>query len=181
VDNLFNNAPGFDQPLAVLKHCHDRIRKQLDTLDKLLTHLPQHGADEQARQAASAVLRYFKQAAPLHHEDEEVNLLPTLKITATGEDASVLQQLLPHILAQHEHMAGLWEQLAIELNAIASGEAATLSAEGVNEFKELYLEHMQTEETQIAPMAKRLFSAAQMQAMGNAMQERRGISVQPEQ
>mgnify|MGYP003704987797 CR=1 FL=1 len=70
-DSLFTAAPGFDQPLAVLKHCHDRIRKQLATLDKLLPHLQQYGADQQAQEAAQAVLRYFMQAAPLHHEDEE--------------------------------------------------------------------------------------------------------------
>ncbi|HEV2612422.1 MAG TPA: hemerythrin domain-containing protein, partial [Noviherbaspirillum sp.] len=33
--DLFDTAPGFDQPIAVLKHCHDRIRKQLATLERL--------------------------------------------------------------------------------------------------------------------------------------------------
>ena len=47
---LPDSAPSFDQPIAVLKHCHDRIRKQLATLDKLLPHLTAHGADEQAQQ-----------------------------------------------------------------------------------------------------------------------------------
>ena len=55
-DFLPDTAPGFDQPIAVLKHCHGRIRKQLATLEKLLAHLPEHGADEQAQQAAQAVL-----------------------------------------------------------------------------------------------------------------------------
>ena len=101
MDTLFNNAPGFDQPLAVLKHCHDRIRKQLNTLDKLLQHLPTHGADDQAKQAATAVLRYFNEAAPLHHEDEEIDLLPTLEVAALGADAALLQEYLPLILKQH--------------------------------------------------------------------------------
>jgi len=47
--NLFDTAPDFNQPIAVLKHCHDRIRKQLETLQKLLAHLPVHGADSDAR------------------------------------------------------------------------------------------------------------------------------------
>ena len=68
---LPDSAPGFDQPIAVLKHCHDRIRKQLATLEKLLQHLPTHGADAQARQAASAVIHYFDMAAQLHHRSEE--------------------------------------------------------------------------------------------------------------
>ena len=68
---LHDTAPDFDQPVAVLKHCHGRIRKQLATLEKLLAHLPAHGADEQARHAATSVLKYFDKAAHLHHEDEE--------------------------------------------------------------------------------------------------------------
>src|SRR5450830_1921056 len=55
-NTLFDTAPDFSQPIAVLKHCHDRIRKQLQTLQNLLSHLPQHGADIDAQKAAQAVL-----------------------------------------------------------------------------------------------------------------------------
>lgn len=175
MDNLFSSAPGFDQPLAVLKHCHDRIRKQLGTMDKMLKHLPQHGADEQARQAAYAILRYFTDAAPLHHEDEEIDLLPTLEATAQGEDAALLAQLLPRILQQHLEMATQWANLELQLKAISLGVSAALSEPDVERFKAIYFDHMQTEETQIAPMAKRIFSDMQMSALGSAMQERRGI------
>lgn len=176
MNSLFDSAPGFDQPLAVLKHCHDRIRKQLATLDKLLQHLPQHGADADAQQAAQAVLRYFSKAAPLHHEDEEIDLLPTLSATASGADATLLETLLKTILAQHQQMAMQWAALEQQLSAIAAGTAAQLSADAIAQFAALYAEHMQIEETQIAPMAKRLFSDAQMQTLGAAMQARRGIS-----
>lgn len=175
MDTLFNNAPGFDQPLAVLKHCHDRIRKQLNTLDKLLQHLPEHGSDEQAMQAAKAVLRYFNEAAPLHHEDEEIDLLPTLQATATGKDAAQLQEYLPLILEQHHQMVALWGILEQQLQAIANAESALLSNTDVAHFKEIYTDHMQTEETKIAPMAMRIFSDEQMKNFGASMQQRRGI------
>ncbi len=176
MNSLFDNAPGFDQPLAVLKHCHDRIRKQLNTLDKLLQHLPEHGSDEQAMQAAKAVLRYFKEAAPLHHEDEEVDLLPTLQLTATGDDAVVLQEYLPLILQQHHQMAAQWAVLEQQLLAIANAQSTHLSDIDVAQFKELYAGHMQIEESKIAPMAMRIFSEAQMNKLGAAMQQRRGIA-----
>jgi hypothetical protein len=85
---LIDTAPDFNQPIAVLKHCHDRIRKQLETLQKLLAHLPKHGADADAQKAAQAVLKYFNNAAHLHHEDEEQNLVPMLQATARDADAS---------------------------------------------------------------------------------------------
>jgi pyridoxamine 5'-phosphate oxidase len=168
-------APGFDQPIGVLKHCHDRIRKQLATLQKLLDHLPRHGADEQARDAARAVIKYFDQAAPLHHADEEENLVPMLLTVAQGEDAATLAALVPSILQDHDAMDAMWQNLHEQLAAIAAGSAATLSASAVQDFSERYLGHMEREEVHIAPMAKRLFSAAQMAQLGAAMQARRGI------
>ena len=173
---LPDSAPGFDQPIAVLKHCHDRIRKQLATLAKLPAHLAAHGADEQARQAAAAVIKYFDQAAPLHHEDEEHDLVPMLQASAQGADAAVLAELVPRILNEHQQMDGLWQGLHEELKLIAGGAGASLSEANMRRFGEVYTRHMELEESQIAPMAKRLFSAEQMARLGQAMQQRRGIA-----
>jgi pyridoxamine 5'-phosphate oxidase len=173
---LFETAPGFERPIDVLAHCHTRIRKQLATLKKLLAHLPDHGADVDAQQAAHAVLRYFNDAAPLHHEDEEENLLPQLEVTAGGEDASQLQDILPRLLEEHREMEGLWLALDRQLSTIATGQSTQLSEKDVAQFAALYEAHMQMEESVIAPMAKRLFSSGQMQQLGDAMRARRGIS-----
>ncbi|MGZ3182649.1 MAG: pyridoxamine 5'-phosphate oxidase [Telluria sp.] len=173
--NLHDTAPGFDQPIAVLKHCHDRIRKQLATLQKLLAHLPAHGADADARQAAEAVLKYFDQAAPKHHADEEDDLLPMLQATAQGEDAALLATTVPQILADHSAMDGLWQDLHEQLRAIADARAAALDPALVQRFAEAYTRHMEVEESVVAPMAKRLFGAEQMERLGKAMQERRGL------
>lgn len=176
---LPDTAPGFDQPIAVLKHCHDRIRKQLATMQKMLPHLAQHGADAEAQQAAQAVLKYFDKAAHLHHADEEENLVPMLQSVAQGEDAATLAELVPGILQDHDEMDAMWQGLHEELTAIAAGSASTLSASAVQRFSERYTNHMEREETRIAPMAKRLFSAAQMAQLGEAMQVRRGILPAP--
>lgn len=172
---LHDTAPDFDQPIAVLKHCHGRIRKQLATLDKLLAHLPEFGSDEQARQAARAVLSYFEKAAHLHHDDEEQDLIPMLRAVAQGEDAATLQALAPVILQDHKDMDALWQDLHEQLTAIAEGHAATLSASAVQRFSQRYLAHMEREEGTMAPMALRLFSPEQMAQLGKAMQVRRNI------
>ncbi|SDG22392.1 MULTISPECIES: pyridoxamine 5'-phosphate oxidase [unclassified Duganella] len=175
-NTLFDTAPDFSQPIAVLKHCHDRIRKQLQTMQKLLDHLPQHGADVDAQKAAQAVLKYFNNAAHLHHQDEEQNLLPMLHATARDADASLLQELAPGILAGHEQMDRDWSILKSQLEQIANGSSAALSADDVTRFCDTYAAHMVVEEGNIAPMAKRLFSPEQMAQLGSAMQVRRGIS-----
>ena len=178
-DFLPDTAPGFDQPIAVLKHCHGRIRKQLTTLERLLSHLPEHGADESARQAARAVLNYFEKAAHLHHEDEEQNLIPMLRAVAQGEDAATLQALAPVILQDHQDMDALWQDLHEQLAAIADGSASVLSASGVQRFCQRYSSHMDREESTMAPMAMRLFSPEQMTQLGSAMARRRGIGDDP--
>jgi pyridoxamine 5'-phosphate oxidase len=169
-------APGFDQPVAVLKHCHGRIRKQLATLEKLLAHLPEHGADQQARQAAEAVLNYFNKAAHLHHADEEEDLLPMLCACAQGEDAATLAALVPVILQDHQDMDAMWEDLRVQLTAIAEGRAGALLDSAVLRFVQRYASHMEREETVIAPMALRLFNPEQMAQLGRAMQQRRGLA-----
>lgn len=168
-------APDFDQPVAVLKHCHGRIRKQLATLEKLLAHLPDHGADTQARQAAQAVLNYFDKAAHLHHEDEEQDLLPMLLAVAQGEDAATLQALVPVILQEHKDMDAMWQDLHEQLTSIADGSGTQLSSSIVRRFVQCYHGHMEREEGIVAPMALRLFDADRMARLGGAMRRRRGL------
>jgi len=177
MNDFFPDAlPGFDQPIAVLKHCHGRIRKQLATMEKLLSHLPEHGADEQAREAAAAVLKYFDKAAHLHHDDEEQDLIPMLRAVAEGEDAATLQALAPVILQDHKDMDALWQDLHEQLTEIADGSAATLSASTAQRFVQRYSSHMEREESTLAPMALRLFGAEQMAQLGASMQQRRGLA-----
>lgn len=174
-DPLFESAPGFDQPIAVLKHCHDRIRKQLHTLENL-SAIKNAGQNQEARQAAEAVLRYFNQAAPLHHQDEENDLLPMLQATAVGEDAAKLTELLPGILQEHQQMDAAWHVLDAQLQAIAAGTGDSLATVDVAHFADMYNAHMVREETYIASMAKRIFSPEQMQCLGEAMRSRRGLT-----
>ncbi len=178
--SLFDTAPDFDQPVAVLKHCHDRIRKQLKTMELLASPAALAATPDEVREAASAVLRYFEKAAPHHHEDEEHDLLPMLTDTARDDDAALLARLMPEVLDEHRQMEQLWQRLQPQLAAIAQGQSATLDSADATVFRELYLRHMDKEESHIAPMAKRLFSAAQMQRLGNAMRTRRGIALPEE-
>jgi pyridoxamine 5'-phosphate oxidase len=175
-DPLIEPAPGFDQPIAVLNHCHGRIRKQLTTLQNLVAHLLQSGPDLDARQASNAVIRYFSTAAHHHHADEEEDLLPMLHATAKGEDAVLLAELAPQILREHQQMDAAWQILDQQLQRIAAGESSDLSEQDVNQFAEIYAAHMEREEAHIAPMATRVLSTEQMTQLGNAMRNRRGIA-----
>ena len=87
--DLLHSAPavGFEQPFEMLEACHDRVRRSLDLLARLIVHVDRHGHDTQSRSAARDVLRYFDLAAPHHHEDEERHVFP--RLLASGDDALV--------------------------------------------------------------------------------------------
>ena len=164
-------APGFDRPLAVLEACHGRIAKQCDTLEKLLAHLPAHGADAQAQQAARAVLAYFDTAAVQHHDDEERNLFPLLeRVGASG--ACDLVELLTH---EHDELALLWRRLRAQLQLIEAGTAAALDSALATRFIAMNRAHLEFENTHVLPLARQVLDTADIQRLGRAMAERRGV------
>jgi len=126
--SLIPTVPGFDEPIAMLRACHERITRQCDTLERLLPHLEANGSDEPARQAAAAVLRYFTLAGPHHHADEERDLFPRLLATATGEDAQRTALVVASMLAEHREMERLWALLGPALEGVTSGETRSLDA-----------------------------------------------------
>lgn len=170
-------GPDFTQPIGALKHCHDRIRKELRSLEALAAHLSQHGADLEAQQGAAAIVRYFDQAAPIHHADEEEDLIPMLRASARDADAALLELMIPVLMTEHRDMAATWATLQLQLKQIALAQSSELDLELVMQFSMLYAAHMDTEETHIATMAKRLFDPARMQLLANAMRRRRGLAI----
>ena len=165
-------APGFDRPLAVLEACHGRIAKQCDTLEKLLAHLPAHGADAEAQQAARAVLTYFDTAAVHHHDDEERNLFPLLEQAGAPGACELVETLT----LEHDAQALVWRRLRVELQAIEAGTAATLDAVLTRRFVDMNRAHVEFENTHVLPLAREVLGAAELERLGHAMAARRGVS-----
>lgn len=163
----------FDTPLAMLAECHRRIEKQCRTLERLVPHLEEHGSDQAAAQAATAVLRYFEEAAPKHHADEEQDLFPALIESMAGSDAVCLRQLIDGLQEQHLAFERKWAALRPVLQAVAAQQPATLNGAEVQDFCALYAGHISREEGELLPMAERLLSDEALTAIGRAMQARR--------
>ncbi len=164
-------APGFDRPLDVLESCHSRIARQCDTLDKLLAHVPTHGADAQAQQAAAAVLAYFDTAAVQHHDDEERNLFPLLEEAGAPGACDLVETLT----LEHEEHALLWRQLRPQLALIAGGLTAALDEALVCRFVAFNRTHLDFENAHVLPLARQVLDAAAIERLGRAMAARRGV------
>lgn len=167
-----SGAPAdFDHPLEMLSACHDRIEERCDLLHRLVNHLAAAGCDEQARQAAMSVLRYFDSAGQHHHEDEEQDVFPALR--ATGEAGAA--QLVAKLRAEHAEMGRAWERLRFTLATLAAGTGAGLQADEVKSFTTLYRDHIAHEETELLPLARNLLDESTLRAIGGAMAKRRGV------
>ncbi|WP_417070512.1 hemerythrin domain-containing protein [Niveibacterium terrae] len=161
-------APDFESPLSLLTACHDKVRHFAALSLSLAAHVESRGADRDAREAASNILRYFDIAAPLHHADEEEDLFPALR--ALGEPA--LDRAIDELEAEHRSLAGLWQSVRLWLTAIDRGEAAPRPDE-LEGFARLYPAHAAREEAEVYGAAKRL-SAAELAGIGARMRQRRG-------
>jgi hemerythrin-like domain-containing protein len=162
---------GFDEPIEMWLACHERVRRFARLLGRLVHHVSQRGADDESREAATAIRRYFNEAAPRHHEDEEVDMFPLLR--ERGADPTVLE-VLYRVEADHVAMAGLWRQLDAVLARISAGEPAVPDEALVAQFAAMYDAHIDAEENILLPALRRVVAAAEWNAIGRAMAERRG-------
>jgi len=176
-------AGGFDEPLELWLACHERVQRFCNLLGRLWEHVEKHGSDAEAAESATSIRRYFNEAAPRHHEDEEIDLFPRLlaqldeQATTTDEDeAAQVRAAISALTAEHRANEVLWSALDAALAQIARGEAAALDASKVEAFGRTYRRHIEVEESVVMPAMQRHFSATDWNDVGAAMAKRRGVT-----
>lgn len=169
-DSLIPKLPGFDDPVSVLRACHDRMLAHCDTLERLAPHIQDKGCDDEAGQAIDNVLRYFSTSAMQHHADEEQDLFP-----AISHQSPELDRLLSRLRVQHQHMNALWQQVAQDLKAPADLADNPDFAPRVAEFCALYRAHIDLENTDLLSLAASRLGNSQLESIGRAMARRRGV------
>lgn len=168
-------AAGFEVPLEMLAACHLRVQDQCATLQRLVPHIVAQGSDRAAREAATAVMRYFDTSARHHHDDEERDLFPALIESMAGSDAVCLRELTAALTAEHRELEIRWNSLRAVLAQVAAGQTALLSQDDVSGFARMYERHIAREESELLPMAQRLLGEAALDRIGLAMRMRRAV------
>jgi hemerythrin-like domain-containing protein len=166
---------GFEQPFALLDACHERMRRSLDLLHRLVEHLQTVGHDADARSAAHDVWRYFELAAPAHHADEELHVLPRLQ--RSGD--LWLADLARRLQADHDAMRDVWAQLGPLLREVHESVSA-LSASSLDalhahtgQFVAIHERHLRLEDNFALPAVRERMRPEELTAMGREMQQRR--------
>lgn len=158
-----------DDPMALLHACHDKVRHFCDLLGRLTTHIQKEGCDEQAREAAAAIRRYFEVAAPLHHLDEDTDLYPALIQLDPG-----LADAAAELSGEHALLDALWTSVRAWLIQVQTGGVPRGSPppDCLSHFALRYRQHADAEERMLYPHAARL-SAATRHQLASAMVLRR--------
>lgn len=167
---------GFEAPFDMLTACHERVHRMLRLLARLQMHLADKGWDRQAADAARDVMRYFDQAAPLHHEDEERHVFPALQAQGTTEEKAVVRRLQ----ADHEAMAQAWPHVRALLLGVRDAASSehwqpwdAAARQMLADFSARYDEHIRLEEELVYPAAQSALDETSLSAMGADMQQRR--------
>jgi hemerythrin-like domain-containing protein len=168
-------AAGFDEPVEMWRACHERVQRFTGLLSRLAGYLHEHGADEEAQLSATSIRRYFNEAAPRHHEDEEVDMFPRLRERLHAEDDAALIAVLDEVEADHLEMAGIWSKLDRALAEVARGKHIALDQPLIDRFAAMYRKHIDAEERVLLPALQRVLSPSDWDAVGRAMAERRGL------
>lgn len=170
-------GPTFEQPLEMLEACHERIQSQLATLERLGPHLETKGCDAEAKSAAQAVLRYFDTAGVFHHEDEDHDLFPVLRVKAEALERRDVTAAIDELAEEHKTMDAQWQRLREQLQAVAGGDPR-IAVEDVARFAWLYRRHMDREATAVLPFARHALDAAERATLGKRMAARRNVAPQ---
>jgi pyridoxamine 5'-phosphate oxidase len=170
-------GPTFEQPLEMLEACHERIQAQLATLERLGPHLETQGCDAEAKSAAQAVLRYFDTAGVFHHEDEDHDLFPVLRVKAEAQERRDVVEAIDELVEEHKTMNAQWRRLREQLQAVGGGDPR-IAVEDVARFAWLYRRHMDREATAVLPFARHALDAAERATLGKRMAARRNVAPQ---
>lgn len=166
----------YDHPLDIIEACHERIRRQLALLRKLAAHVRFKGTDAEARDVAAFLLRFFDTTAANHHDDEEDDLFPAIEHFAPSLELNAVRALLFQLRGDHKKFQGRWSDMRPRLAAMAEGREGGLTEQLAARFDEGYGEHMDFEERQMLPLARRVLPPDAVARLGRSMSRRRNTN-----
>ncbi|MBD3670255.1 MAG: hemerythrin domain-containing protein [Gammaproteobacteria bacterium] len=162
-------SASFDDPLAILSGCHDRILLFCTQLERLGDYLMNNRCDQDAIESARKIHRYFSTAGRYHHQDEEVDLFPVL----IANDPSLVD-LTDALQATHRELDNIWHRLDTVLLSLDNADYSRLQHD-ITQFIGLNRDHVTLENNELLPRAKSLLKHDELERLGESMAQRRGV------
>jgi len=180
--DFYSPSAGFDRPLVLLQASHERVRRMVELLVRMVGHLDEFGCDERAAVSAASIRSYFRVSWPRHFLDEELDLFPRVRARLgkrPGGSGALLVEAIEMLIGQHRSVLPLWQQIEPTLFALQQGGVARLDAAAVHGFAAAYRNHLEIEEDVLGPAYLRWLTAEDLQQIGASMAIRRGVPWPP--
>lgn len=165
-------------PIEWMTDCHRRVESFTAVLVRA-GELQGRLLSNEERDALEAALRYFREAAPKHTEDEERSLFPRLRnLEFPGIEAVLV--LLDDLERDHS-FAQSWHQELDELGRRWLGAGSLPAAEAVRfraparKLARRYQNHLGIEEQRVFPVAAGRLPPDELRVIGEEMAARRGL------
>jgi len=169
----------FDEPTGLLSDCHRRVEMFIAALEQV-ADVSDRELTADTRRSLDLALRYFREAAPKHTADEEISLFPRLRGISDEELQSALARLdeleSDHRWAEPLHATA--ERLGtkcLQERQLSTGDAKEFRG-AVHRLHEMYRRHIEVEDREVFPVAKKLLSEQAKSEIANEMKERRGLN-----
>ena len=163
------SLPGFDDPIGLLRACHTKMQQHCELLNELVSR---NTVDNEAREAARSISRYFTQSAPLHHRDEEEDLFPHI-----NRQSLKVAELIHGLKQEHDTLETLWQTLAPDLKKLPDAGFSNSFQQTAAEFTALYQRHIGRENSELLPLASNSLSNEVLRQIGESMAKRRGVQI----
>ncbi len=161
------DAVTWEQPIDMLYACHGRVKKFCHQLSILPDYLAKNGVNQAVKRDVAQILNYFNIAAPLHHQDEELDFFPLL-----AQLAPETQSGIDELENQHINLHQNWDRLSIQLVELINEQRQTVDLPLIENFIQGYEMHIPLEETLFA-LGKEIIPENQLMQIGKNMRKRR--------
>lgn len=170
----------FRKPIQMLRDCHRRIEHFLSVIGMLVERSGIGGLNEEHQRALETALRYFREAAPRHTQDEEESLFPRLRASTDPRAIRVMDELR-RLEADHEAADRMHREVdGLVARWLDTGTLDRIAEQRLHalltDLQEIYCEHISLEEAQIFPLAAHVLTSKEIHRVGLEMAQRRGLS-----
>lgn len=160
----------WNEPIEMLYACHSKVKRFCRQLSILPDYLEKHGYTQAVLNDVEQILSYFNRAAPLHHDDEELDFFPQLVKVAPQA-----QSTIDELEQQHKNLHKNWNALSAQLEELISEQRQNIDEHLIERFIQGYERHITLEEP-LFEMGREFLADDVLSEMGKNMSIRRQVT-----
>lgn len=160
----------WNEPIEMLYACHSKVKRFCRQLSILPDYLEKHGYTQAVLNDVEQILSYFNRAAPLHHDDEELDFFPQLVKVAPQA-----QSTIDELEQQHKNLHKNWNALSAQLEKLISEQRQNIDEHLIERFVQGYERHITLEEP-LFEMGREFLADDVLSEMGKNMSIRRQVT-----